>query len=431
MLLIYVVKIGPRLDYVFKQICGRILGLEFEFTTNLEHFIAHNGPKMSYGKAPLGNEFFVQSHDLLFSQGLEDWEIHVRSWEETIGFFATGESSVLPFDIFAASFYLLSRYEEYLPHVKDELGRFPYTESLAWKHNFLHQPVVDLWAYKFGAHLHKAFPELAQNKRTIQNIVVIESKRPFEFLYRGFLRTLLGFVSDLYKLRLGRLVWRAQVLFGLRKDPYDTFKWIIKLSKSSKARVILFFLLGEGYTFRETLKTNRQGYVNLIKLVADYLEIGMILSYHFLSDLPRLINEKQQLESYTRRVLQASFNDRQKVKLPEVYRNLVEAEIAQDYSMYYYNQFGFRAGTCTSFLFYDLEYEVKTPLELMPVVGKTLALRENPVSNIEQTFTSFYQSVESVGGHFIMVFSNRDFEPNKDNKIWRYLFSEKLIKRAG
>jgi hypothetical protein len=326
---------------------------------------------------------------------------------------------------------LLSRYEEYLPHVKDELGRFPYTESLAWKHNFLHQPVVDLWAYKFGAHLHKAFPELAQNKRTIQNIVVIESKRPFEFLYRGFLRTLLGFVSDLYKLRLGRLVWRAQVLFGLRKDPYDTFKWIIKLSKSSKARVILFFLLGEGYTFRETLKTNRQGYVNLIKLVADYLEIGMILSYHFLSDLPRLINEKQQLESYTRRVLQASFNDRQKVKLPEVYRNLVEAEIAQDYSMYYYNQFGFRAGTCTSFLFYDLEYEVKTPLELMPVVGKTLALRENPVSNIEQTFTSFYQSVESVGGHFIMVFSNRDFEPNKDNKIWRYLFSEKLIKRAG
>ena len=431
MLLIYVVKIGPRLDYVFKQICGRILGLEFELTTNLEHFIAHNGPKMSYGKAPLGNEFFVQSHDLLFSQGLEDWEIHVRLWDTTVGFFATGENSVLPFDIFATSFYLLSRYEEYLPHVKDNLGRFPYTESLAWKHGFLNQPVVDLWAFKFWGCLQKVFPELEPNKRTIQNTVVVEAKRPFEFLYRGFLRTMVGFFSDLYKLRLGRLVWRAQVLLGSRKDPYDTFKWILKLSKSSKTRVVLFFLLGEGYTFRETLKTNRQGYVNLIKFVADYLEVGLILSYHFLSDLPRLINEKQQLESYTRRVLKSSFNDRQKVKLPEVYRNLVEAEIAQDYSMYYFNQFGFRAGTCTSFLFYDLEYEVKTPLELMPVVGKTLALREQTGGNIEQTFTTVYRAVQSVEGHFIMVFSNRDFEPNKDNKIWRYLFLEKLIKSAG
>ena len=431
MLLIYVVKIGPRLDYVFKHICGRVLGLEFEFTTNLEHFIAYHGPKMSYGRAPLGNEFFVQSHDLLFSQGLEDWEIHVRPWGESIGFFASNESGAIPFDIFAASFYLLSRYEEYLPHVKDELGRFPYTESLAWKHGFLNQPVVDQWAKIFWEQLQIVFPEIKRTKTLGKNIIAVESKRPFEFLYRGFSRTLIGFLSDVYKLRFGRLVWRAQVLLGLRKDPYDTFKWIIKLSKSSRAHVILFFLIGEGYTYRETLKTSRQGYINLIKLVADYLEVGLILSYHWLSDLPRLLNEKQQLESYTHRVLNSSFNDRQRVKLPEVYRNLVEAEISRDYSMYYFNQFGFRAGTCTPFLFYDLEYEIKTPLELMPVVGKSLALRHHAPGVIEKTFGTIYQRVKDVEGQFIMVFSNRDFEPTKHNKIWRYLFSEKLIKRAG
>ncbi|HBB48295.1 MAG TPA: hypothetical protein DCZ44_01530 [Flavobacteriaceae bacterium] len=431
MLLIYVVKIGPRLDYVFKHICGRILGLDFEFTTNLEDFIAHSGPKMSYGKAPLGNEFFVQSHKLLFSQGLEDWEIHVRPWDESVGFFASGDIGKMPYDIFAASFYLLSRYEEYLPHVKDELGRFPYTESLAWKHGFLDQPVVDLWAYKFWEQLHRNFPELQKTKTKGKNIIAIESKRPFEFLNRGFSRTVVGFLSDLYKLRFGRLAWRTQVLMGLRKDPYDTFKWIIKLSRSSPAHVILFFLLGEGYTYRETLKTNRQGYINLIKYVADYLEVGLILSYHWLSNLPQLLIEKQQLESYTHRVLDSSFNDRQRVKLPEVYRNLVEAEISRDYSMYYFDQFGFRGGTCTPFLFYDLEYEVKTPLELMPVVGKTLALHGNAPGVIEKTFNSFYRKVQSVEGQFIMIFSNRDFEPTKHNKIWRYLFSEKLMKRAG
>ena len=50
---------------------------------------------------------------------------------------------------------------------------------------------------------------------------------------------------------------------------------------------------------------------------------------------------------------------------------------------------------------------------------------------IEQTFNSFYSAVDQVKGHFIMVFSNRDFQPIKDNKIWRYLLSVKLLKRAG
>ena len=430
MLLIYVAEISPRLDYVFKHICGRVLGLDFSFTTNLEAFIAHQGAKMSYGKAPLGNEYFVQSHNLLFSQGIEDWDINPRPWGNTIGFFALSDSSALPFDIFAASFYLLSRYEEYLPHVKDSLGRFPHTESLGWKHNFLQQPVVDDWAFLFWESLLSNFPDLVRKKGSFEVKAIIEAKRPFEFLYRGFLRTAVGYLGDLYKLKFGRIIWRSQVLLGLRKDPYDTFKWIIKLSKSSPTQVVLFFLLGEGYTFRETLKTNRLGYVNLIKYVADYLEIGLILSFHWLSDLTQLMSEKEQLSSHTHREVQSTYNDRQLVKLPEVYRNLIEAGVTRDYSMYYFDQFGFRAGSCRPYLFYDLEYEVKTPLELMPVVGKSLALKDSAGWVIEQTFNDLFDTVERLGGTFIMVFANRDFEPKKDNKIWRYLFSEKLIRRV-
>lgn len=430
MLLIYVAEISPRLDYVFKHICGRVLGLDFSFTTSLEAFIAHQGAKMSYGKAPLGNEYFVQCHNLLFSQGIEDWDINPRPWGNTIGFFALSDSSALPFDIFAASFYLLSRYEEYLPHVKDSLGRFPHTESLGWKHNFLQQPVVDDWAFLFWESLLSNFPDLVRKKGAFEVKAIIEAKRPFEFLYRGFLRTAVGYLGDLYKLKFGRIIWRSQVLLGLRKDPYDTFKWIIKLSKSSPTQVVLFFLLGEGYTFRETLKTNRLGYVNLIKYVADYLEIGLILSFHWLSDLTQLMSEKEQLSSHTHREVQSTYNDRQLVKLPEVYRNLIEAGVTRDYSMYYFDQFGFRAGSCRPYLFYDLEYEVKTPLELMPVVGKSLALKDSAGWVIEQTFNDLFDTVERLGGTFIMVFANRDFEPKKDNKIWRYLFSEKLIRRA-
>ena len=125
MLLIYTQKVTPRIDYSFKHICTRILKIPVDFTTTIEEFIAYQGPKISYGKQPLGNEVFIYAHGLLTQQGFEDVEISVRPWGETVGFFHATEKSSIPYDIFAAAFYLLSRYEEYLPHVKDELGRFP------------------------------------------------------------------------------------------------------------------------------------------------------------------------------------------------------------------------------------------------------------------------------------------------------------------
>lgn len=149
MLLVYTHKITPRLKYAFKQVFTRILGIPVDFTTTIEDFIAHDSLKMSYTRQPLSNEIFVRSHDILYEQGLSDVEISVQDWEETKCFFFNGDKSAIPFDIFSATFYLLSRYEEYLPHVKDQYGRFTAQESLAYKHDFLHQPVVDIWAYKF------------------------------------------------------------------------------------------------------------------------------------------------------------------------------------------------------------------------------------------------------------------------------------------
>ena len=110
MLLVYTHKITPRLKYTFKHICKRILGLEVSFTSKIEDFIAHNSLKMSYAKQPLSNELYVRSNELLFENGLSDLDINVQQWDNTKGFFATGERSDLPFDIFAASFYFLRLY---------------------------------------------------------------------------------------------------------------------------------------------------------------------------------------------------------------------------------------------------------------------------------------------------------------------------------
>jgi hypothetical protein len=111
MILIYTQKLTPRIAYIFKHICTRILSVEVRFTNLIEEFVSEEGPKLSYGKQALGNEFFIQSHNLLLQQGFESIDFIVTQWEETKCFFSVSKKSALPFDIFAASFYLLSRYE--------------------------------------------------------------------------------------------------------------------------------------------------------------------------------------------------------------------------------------------------------------------------------------------------------------------------------
>lgn len=430
MLLVYTHKITPRIKYTFKQVCTRILGIPVDFTTTIEDFIAHDSLKMSYAKQPLSSEVFIRSNDLLFEQGLSDLDINIYDWEDTKCFFPTGEKSALPFDIFAATFYLISRYEEYLPHVKDELGRFPATESLAYKEGFLKQPVVDVWAHQFKEILLETFPqmEFPHKQLTIHN--VIEAKRPFEFLQRGVLRNILGFGGDLWKLKLGRFFLRIRVLLHLRKDPYDTFSWMLNNVRNSASKLTIFFLLGEAFSYREDFNTKRQTFKSLVKYVADYCEVGLMFSFYSVEEYEKLKVERFQMEDITHRTLQSSTNDRQLVNLPLVYRNLVELEIKNDFTMFYYNEIGFRAGTCTPFLFYDLDYEVKTPLVLQPVIGKSLALTLGKEKDTEGTIMQVYNWVKQVNGTFIFFFSNRDFERRRENKTWRYLFSEKLNPNA-
>jgi hypothetical protein len=190
MLLVYTSKITPRLKFVFKQICTRILNLPVSFTNVIEEFIAHDSLKMSYGPQPLGSEFFVRSNGLLLEQGLSDLELNVQTWEDTKCFFSSGEKSHLPFDIFSAAFYLLSRYEEYLPHVKDNYGRFTKEESLAFQSGFLHQPVIDIWAYKFKAALQVQYPNHKFDSRQFSINPVIDVPIAYYFKNKGFLRTI-------------------------------------------------------------------------------------------------------------------------------------------------------------------------------------------------------------------------------------------------
>jgi len=424
MLLVYTHKITPRLRYVFKHICTRVLGVEVSFTTTIEEFIAHDSLKMSYTKQQLGNEFFIKSHEILFEQGLSDVEINVHDWGHTKCFFYNGEKSSIPFDIFAASFYLLSRYEEYLPHVNDEFGRYSANESIAFKHEFLHQPVVDIWAYKFKEKLQMQYPKFDFPQRVYSIKPIIDVPMAYNFKLKGILRTLGGILRDLSKFKLKRLYYRVMVLFNFKHDPYDTFKYIINKQKQTKYKFLFFFLIGAYSTYDKGINPNKKKFISLIKQVADYCRVGLKVSYFAVHDSSILKKEKLRMESIINTSLSASRNSFSKLNLPESYRSLIELEIQEDYTMGYVNQIGFRAGSCTPFLFYDLDYEVQTPLKIWSyhLMDFTL-LKTKSLLDKKKVLKEIIDEVKKVDGEFVPVFHNYTFSDISRWKGFKELFN--------
>ncbi|RSK42069.1 polysaccharide deacetylase family protein [Mangrovimonas spongiae] len=424
MLLVYTHKITPRLTYAFKHICTRILGIPVNFTTKVEEFIAHDSIKMSYTKQSLSSEVFVRSHELLFEQGLSDLDIHVQKWDDTKGFFSTSEKSTLPFDVFAATFYLLSRYEEYLPHVKDDYGRFTATESMAFKHDFLHQPVIDIWAYKLKTVLQKQFPEFQFPERSYTVKPIIDVPSPYDFKQKGLLRTIGGILKDVVNLKFKKLYLRFLVLFGLRHDPFDTYKYILNKQKQYNFKFQFFFLIGDYSTFDKGVSAQKKQYISLIKHVADYCHVGLKASYFALENSTILKKEKKRMESILNTSLSASRQSFSKLNLPEAYRNLVDLEIFEDYTMGYVNHLGFRAGTCTPFFFYDLDYEIQTPLKVHPYHLMDYALlKTHSQLDKKKAVNELIHEIKAVNGEFAPVFHNYTFSEIERWQGFKELFN--------
>ena len=428
MLLIYTHKITPRFSFVMKQIFERILGINVQFTAKVEDFIKHSGAKITYTKLPLQNEFFVRSNDLLFEQGINDIQIKVHDWDGVPCFFNAGERSTIPFDIFSASFYLLSRYEEYLPHVKDIHDRFPPLESLAYKNNFLQLPVVDIWANKLLIKLKERFPDLKSrdNKYTYNSIIDVTTSHCYA--HRGIVRSFAGFILDITSLKFKRVLQRIAVWFDPEKDPYNNFSWLIDCHKKYNITSLFFFQFADYSTFDKNVSTNNNRFQFLIKSISDYSIVSLCASYSSFHNTDLLKKEKKSLSNVINRPINYSRLRYNRVDIPLTYRNLVEAEFTDDYTMGYTHEMGFRASTSFPFYFYDINLEVQQPIKIHPFAVHDYALSKlKSIEEINAKLDFVYGQIKKVNGKFNTVFSN-ELLGEQGFVDWKQLYENVLRK---
>ena len=148
--LLYSLNNTSRLQYICHFIFKELMGIEFSITSDSDEFKNYDGIKINYSiNSICENEMHISPVDLLFQQNITPQKIECFEINNNKAFFKTPNSG-FPFDIFAASFYLLSRYEEYLPHEKDMYGRYAHENSLAFKEGFLQLPLINIWVKDFA-----------------------------------------------------------------------------------------------------------------------------------------------------------------------------------------------------------------------------------------------------------------------------------------
>lgn len=432
MFLIYSHKITPRVSYIFKHIFVRMLHIPIEFTTKIEEFIPYKGPKLSYADKPFLDEFSIKPHGLLFEQGVSDVSVQVSDWNGVPYFFKTSTGNLLPYDIFAASFYLISRYEEYLPHVLDQHLRYSGDESLAHKNNFLEKPLIDIWAMHLLELLKDKFPGLDYQERKFNYISTIDVDLALSFKQKGIIRALLGYVKDLFNFNFFNVKMRTLVLLRLRKDPFDTFDELKRIQEDYNITTYFFFLIAEYTRYDTNNSVNSPKFQSLIKSVADFAEVGIHPSYFTMKNFEKLKKEVKRLEDIIRRPIKKSRQHFLRLKLPDTYHHLIDLEIAEDFTMGYSKYPGFRASTCTPFYFYDLDYEIQTPLKVVPFAVMDATLNDYMNLTAEEGYQKILQllnEVKKVKGTFVTLFHNDTLSENKRWKGWSNLY-ERVVQQS-
>jgi len=384
------------------------LGLDFTITNTFEEFESLVGPKINYSDQLPADTFNIKPHNILFDHGIRDYHLLVNANAQFEKFFFKNATGSIPFDLLGAAFWLLSRYEEYLPHKSDVYNRFHYKSSLAYQYEFLHMPLVNLWLAELKKLLAEKFPELVFKEREYNFLSSIDIDNVYKYKHKGFVRTLAGLISDK---SLKKSKQRLRIILEKDKDPYDCYDFLIQAHKKTDTKAIYFFLLGDYGPNDKNHSSSDLRFQSLIKHLADYSMVGVHPSFGSNGNLRQLKVEASRLGNITHKLITKSRQHFAMLKFPQSYKDLLQAGLFADYSMGYTNHNGFRASYCYPYKWYSLDIEAVSSLTIHPfaITENNLLVHEKENKSLVELANPIINEVKKYKGQLISIFHNDVF----------------------
>ncbi|MBK7432762.1 MAG: polysaccharide deacetylase family protein [Chitinophagaceae bacterium] len=429
MILVYAHTTSPRLQYICNFVFGELMGTKFEITIDSEAFKAHPGVRVNYSDRMIGTDcLWIRNHSLLFEEVIIPQQVNCFRHNDQPAFFRSNPGSY-PFDVLAASFYLVSRYEEYLPHQKDYYGRYAHENSLAHTEGFLKIPLVNHWINHLAEAIHTIFPAFIPRFPAFSFLPTYDIDIAYSYQHKGWLRNIGGFLRS-------PSLDRIRVLAGMEKDPFDAYDWMDELHEQNGLHPLYFFLVSaRNGTYDKNILPHKEAMWKLVRRHASKYAIGLHPSWQS-GDHPSLLKkEKEQLEAMAQAGqatqsgqtgLSLSRQHYIRFSLPRTFQHLLAAGITDDYSMGYGSINGFRASVASSFYWYDLEKEEQTCLHLHPfcfMEANSFYEQKQYANETYDEMNHYLKACKQINGTLITIWHNNFLGSGKDTQEWKDMYS--------
>jgi len=426
--ILYSPQTSQRLNYIIDFFDAHIFGEPVIITTDINEFKNTDAIKINYSAAEINeNEIQISPHTLLFEEGIQLQLIECFEWKNIKAFFKT--EGDIPFDIFAASFYLLTRYEEYLPYEEDEYGRYAHDNSLAFKENFLHLPLVNLWIQELI--------KLIQQNRTFNLqpsafnfIPTYDIDIAYRYLHYSVFRTLGGYYKEIFTGKWELLKERDNVFSGFQKDPFDTYDWLASLNNQFNLNPVYFFLLAQKRKwYDKNISPHNRAMQKLIQRHTSKYTVGIHPSWQSVDDKTILHQEISLLEKISGKKITRSRQHYIRMSFPETYKRLLNEGITHEYSMGYGSINGFRASVASQFFWYDLGREEKTSLVIHPfcyMEANSCFEQHYSAEQAAHELRGYHNVVKSVNGELVTIFHNHFLTKQEQWLPWRKMYHDFL-----
>lgn len=274
-------------------------------------------------------------------------------------------------DIFASSFFMLTRWEEYVNKNRDEHNRFPATESLAYKCGFLDRAVVNEYVHMFRNILIDIGVEI-KDKADIRDMVLthdIDEIYYFSgvknFIYKVLKNIKLGNISTAFN----NVIDYGLIKLNIKKDKYDTFDWLMDISEKYNTKSRFYFMCG-GITkydnfFSIYSKDIKRHLKNIKK--RDHI-IGIHPSYNTYNNSEEFRKEKKTLEKVTGEKIIEGRQHYLRFEVPTTWQIWEDNGMEIDSTCGYADIEGFRCGIGEEYSVFNILTRKKLKLKERPLV---------------------------------------------------------------
>lgn len=431
---VYATQTNERLEYVLKCVLRDLCGLTYRLTNDPEELSEWKGPLLCYQREKREDVPVIWAEGLLEEKGLRNEKPSFDQSEGMEVLYPSPEGYAMPFDLFSAVFYLISRYEEYQVFRPDAHGRFSASESVLFKAGLLERPLVNEWAIALMRILKQRWPELELHPRRFEYISSLDIDQAWKYLNKGWLRNMGGYLRDLFQRDFNLLKERYDVMSGAHPDPYFNFEWQFELHQQfPEVRVQYFILLADRGKYDKNISHYNEGFIRLLEDLSKRYELGIHPSYRS-NERPQLLKKEiHRLQDITQKEVHVSRQHFLIHQMPKTYLRLLEQGIREDHTMGYSTHMGFRAGIAAPFYFYDFEQERETELLLYPfcVMDITAMYYEGLApEEAMNRHRELLERVRTVGGLFESLWHNESISENGRWKAWRSVYEDLFLQAS-